>query len=259
VSVSLRPSEASSPASIPFNLFVCRGCLGSCSYCAIPRSIGRVHSKDVDDIVAEFRYGLDEGHLLFNILGDDPGCWGQDRGHEFPELLSALLAAAADETSDRAGSETRPVRFRIREIHPKYLTRYGSQITALPGFSAVEGILVPVQSGSDRILDLMQREHTTERLMRTVNRIREAAPGVRLETQMIVGFPSETDDDFAATLDFVRDAGFDSVVVFPYHDKPGTVSSELGDKVAEETIQRRMRAAFKYFRGHKIRAYYSCP
>jgi len=249
---------AGSTAHTPFNLFVCRGCVGQCSYCAIPRSIGTVRSKDITAVLGELEAGLEAGHRVFNILGDDPGCWGQDIGAEFPHLMRALLAAADQWAAAPVNPNGRRASFWIREIHPKHVTRFAS-MSALPGFSAVKGMLVPVQSGSDRLLELMQREHSSQQLLRALARIREHSPGIRLETQIILGFPTETDADFAATLDFVRDGRFSSVVVFPYHDKPDTVASEITEKVDDAVIQRRMHAAFKYFRTHRIKAYYSCP
>jgi len=244
-------------------LFVSRGCVGSCSYCAIRRSIGRVRSKSIHDVVGELRRGIAEGYRTFEILGDDPGCYGVDIEASLPELLSALLdAAAAEEAEPGARASLNgdtPIRFRIREIHPRFLVRYHEEMLNLPGFSRVDNVLCPVQSGSDRILTLMQREHTADELLGAIQRIRELSPDVTLDTQIIVGFPTETDAEFHQTLDTIKAAGFDSVVVFPYHDKVGTVASKLADKIADSEIERRMRAAFRFFRHEGIAAYYSCP
>ena len=240
----------------PFFLFVCRGCQGACSYCAIRRSIGHVRSKPVDQILAEFRQGLDEGYRTFGILGDDPGCYGVDISESLPSLIEQLFAASDAYESDK---DAAPIRFQIREIHPKFLVRHYREMLDLPGFSRVENLLCPVQSGSDRVIQLMERQHTSAELLETIQAVRQRYPGVTMDTQMIVGFPTETSAELQETLDFVKAGGFHSVVVFPYHDKVGTASSELDGKVPPDEIRNRMRHAFSFFRHEGIAAYYHCP
>lgn len=123
----------------------------------------------------------------------------------------------------------------------------------------MEDILCPIQSGSDRILGLMRREHAADDLLRTLRSIKTRFPDVRLETQIIVGFPTETDADLARTLEFIADARFDSVVVFPYDDKEGTAASALRGKVSREETRRRIRAAFRCLHRSHIKTYHSCP
>jgi tRNA A37 methylthiotransferase MiaB len=247
-------------AETPFNLFVCRGCTGLCSYCAIRRSIGPAKSKPVQEVRAEFMKGLDQGYRTFNILGDDPGCYGLDLSATLPDLLGTLLETAASrEALSREQAETTPmpIRLQLREVHPKYLVRYQQEILDLTHPQPLS-VLCPIQSGSDRVLELMQREHCASELLDALSRLRVAYPTMQLDTQIIVGFPTETRADFERTLDFVRDAQFDSVVVFPYHQKEGTAASRLDGAVSRAEIDRRMRAAFRYFRDRGIRAYRSC-
>jgi threonylcarbamoyladenosine tRNA methylthiotransferase MtaB len=250
-----------SPTEEPYYLFVSRGCVGSCSFCAIPRSIGRVASKSVDAVLAEFRTGLDAGFRTYLVLGDDPGCYGLDISTSLPQLMRELFeycdvfeAEAEGEADGKAA-----IRFHIREIHPKFLVRYHEEILALPGASRIEEILCPVQSGNDRVLRLMRRQHSSGELLRAVQAIHRTAPSVRLTTQMIVGFPTETPDEFQDTLDFVKAGGFESVVVFPYDDKQGTVASALSDKIAPKEITARVDLAFRYFRAQGIEVHPSCP
>jgi tRNA A37 methylthiotransferase MiaB len=214
----------------------------------------------VDDILAEFHRGVDEGYRIFNVLGDDPGCYGVDLSSSFPRLLDALFdASRLRGGSGQLHATTGNIRFHLSEIHPKHLILYDRELLGLPGLPMLKNILIPIQSGSDRVLQLMEREHSAASLLQTLHRIRRRCPGVRLETQIIVGFPSETDSDLEKTLDFVRSARFDSVVVFPYHDKEGPFASKHDAKIPPEEIQRRMRSAFRYFRRARIRAYDSCP
>lgn len=238
-------------------LFICRGCHGKCSYCAIRRSVGTVRSKPVSAVVAELRRGLRAGYRDFSILGDDPGCYGMDNHERLPDLMNALMLSLADVPVAKEGLPD--VRFHIKEIHPKFLIQYEGQILEQPFARLIKSMLCPVQSGSDRILALMQREHTAAELKQVLLKTRRKLPQLDLETQMIVGFPSESDADFAATLDMVRQSQFKSVVVFPYHDKEGTPASELTDKVPPAVVRKRMQTAFGYFWKHGIKAYYSCP
>jgi len=244
----------------PFNLFICRGCTGLCSYCAIRRSIGPVKSKSAEQVLSEFLHGLTAGHRTFTILGDDPGCYGLDRGTTLPDLLGKILEAAAtwEQTAPAASRHDSPLQLHLREIHPKYLIRYESPILRLPGLPLLS-ILCPIQSGSDRLLQLMQREHSSGELLHVLERLREINPGMRLDTQIIVGFPTETPADLERTLEFVKRARFDSVVVFPYHAKKGTLASGLQGEITRPEIARRMRAAFRYFRSERIAAFRSCP
>jgi tRNA A37 methylthiotransferase MiaB len=245
------------PRSEPWSLFVCRGCRGKCTYCAIRRSIGALQSKPIVTVVDEFRAGIRAGFREFSILGDDPGCYGLERGDTLPALVEAL-ADACDEPEPRAAIDGHAV-LHVREIHPKFAIAYEKALTAASSFRRVKTVLCPVQSGSARILERMGREHAPGDLLKTMVRARTTNPDVRLETQIIVGFPSETDDDFGDTLRLVRDAGFSSVVVFPYHDKEGADATALEPKVPPEIIRRRMRAAFRYFRRELVAAWYSCP
>ncbi len=248
-----------SPPSTPFYLFICRGCLGLCSYCGIRKSIGTVHSKPLGSVVAELQGGIKDGYNEFTILGDDPGCYGIDVDRTLPELLQALFAVAAEAEQSRgdSGSSGKPIVFHLNEIHPKYLIPYSEKFLAMERFASVRSILCPIQSGSNRILDLMQREHTAEQFERAVKNIRAQQPRTFFHTQMIVGFPSETEEDFQQTLDLVARCRFDSVVIFPYDDKNRTGSSLLQEKIPSPVIKKRMKEAFRFFKKAGVPAFYN--
>jgi tRNA A37 methylthiotransferase MiaB len=244
-----------------YYLFVCRGCQGQCAYCAIRRAVGPVRSKPLNAVVAEFRRGIEKGYTDFSILGDDPGCYGLDIGSSLPELLQVLQTERC-EMIDRArqnGDSPPEIGFHVKEIHPKFVIRYGDELIRLCREGAIKSLLCPIQSGSDPVLELMVREHTVADLQQVLRRVRQASPGLDLSTQVIVGFPSETAEDFQETLRVVREVGFNSVVVFPYHDKEGTPASRLEGKLPQGLIRQRMRQAFRYFRGEGVKAYYNVP
>jgi threonylcarbamoyladenosine tRNA methylthiotransferase CDKAL1 len=244
-----------------YYLFVCRGCLGKCAYCAIRRAVGPVRSKPVETVLAEFRQGVERGYRDFSILGDDPGCYGLDIGSSLPELLRSLQAErrALAHRVRKDGDESAQIGFHIKEIHPKFLIRYADDLAELCREGPIKSLLCPLQSGNDRVLKLMAREHTLADFQQVLERFRRAGPHLDLTTQIIIGFPTETEEEFLDTLRAVRDIRFDSVVVFPYHDKEGTLSSRLEGKISQEIIRRRMRQAFRYFRREGIKAYYNVP
>ncbi len=238
-------------------LFICRGCMGKCSYCAIRNSVGTVRSKPIGRILGEFQAGLGKGYHDFSLLGDDPGCYGLDIQSTFPDLLRELFAADSRPEADEEAHDG--TRFHIKEIHPKFLIHYTDAFLEMERFDSVKSILCPVQSGSDRILGLMQREHTGRMVKESVLKIKRRHPDILFETQIIIGFPSETREDFYSTLELVKDSGFNAVVVFPYHEKTGTMSVKIAEKVPEKIIRRRMKEAFQYFGRAGIGAYYNCP
>ena len=256
-----RFADILSPPVTPYYLFACRGCLGQCSYCAIRKSIGPVVSKPIAAVVAEFQQGVKDGYRDFTILGDDPGCYGVDLGSSLPELLQALFAAASEGEARQRRTDAAPKRaaFHLNEIHPKFLISYADSLLAMERFSSVSSILCPIQSGSSRILELMQREHSAEQFEEVVKKIRTQLPQTIFSTQIIIGFPSESEDDFHVTLDRVARCQFNSVVIFPYDDKYGIDSARLPDKVPEPIIQKRMRKAFQYFAKAGVTAYYKLP
>jgi tRNA A37 methylthiotransferase MiaB len=246
------------PPVTPYFLFVCRGCLGKCSYCGIRRAIGSVRSKPVATVVTEFQQGIKDGYRDFTILGDDPGCYGIDLGSSLPELMKALFTSAPD-AGDQKNGVKRDITFHLNEIHPKFLIPYADKFSEMERFSSVRTILCPIQSGSNRILELMQREHTIEQFEEAVKKIQIRHPQVLFSTQIIIGYPTETEDDFHMTLECVARCQFNSVVIFPYDDKSGTDSSLISDKVPSEIIEKRVLKAFKYFAKANVTAYYKCP
>lgn len=249
--------------SVPryYYLLVCRGCLGKCSYCAIRRSIGPVISKPAEQICDEMNAGYIQGFRNFVVLGDDPGCYGVDIGSSFAELLETLErhGDSLRQQEMPSSGQNVDINFHLKEIHPKFLIANTGRLLQGRAMSRVQELLSPIQSGSDRILQLMQREHTIADLQQSLAALCKRNPAITLSTQLIVGFPGETDADFARSLDVVSNGMYRSVVVFPYDDKGGTSAADLPEKVPHKVITARIRAAFRHFRKHGVQAYYSCP
>ncbi len=235
-----------------YKLFICRGCTGKCSYCAIKYAIGPVKSTPIDTVVEELKKGLDAGYKNIIILGDDPGCYGIDLKITFPDLLRKLV-----EVMEK--SDNKKAQFHIYDIHPKWIIKYKDELKEILKFKRITGILCPIQSGSDRVLELMEREHTIGDLREVFKSIQEINPDIKISTEIITGFPSETEEEFLETLEFVKDIQFDYTLIFPYHEKEMTPSGALGNKVPKDIIQKRLKRGLKYIRKNKLRVYKSCP
>lgn len=122
----------------------------------------------------------------------------------------------------------------------------------------VDEIVCPLQSGNDRILRRMVREHTADAYETAVRRLRRANPAMVLSTQIIAGFPGETEEEYHESIDLLARLRFDEVVVFGYADKANTAASRMAGKVGSRTIRRRVRRGIKHLRQHGIKAYYRC-
>ena len=238
----------------------CRGCFGGCSYCAIQRAIGPLKSCSQEEVLNQFNIGLNAGYKDYVILGDDVGAYGLDINSTFPDMLRWLL-----EESDNLGvasslgkNEDMRVDFHIEEIHPKWLVMYEKEILNILKLNKVRSMLCPVQSGSNRILELMNRGHTGESIEAVLSLIRSINPGIQITTQIIVGFPSETDYDFNATLDFIVRNHFNGVTIFPYHEKENVSSVRIVPKISDDSIEKRINKAIRYLKNNKIKVQLSC-
>jgi MiaB/RimO family radical SAM methylthiotransferase len=243
------------------NLFICRGCLGNCSYCAIRRAIGSLESQPVELVVRQFKEGFNAGYRDFVILGDDVGAYGQDINNTFPELFSRLI-----DESNKFSVQSSPklkkngeIGFYIEELSPKWLILFNERLLDLFRAKQIRSILCPIQSGSDRILKLMNRHHNSKGIADHLLKLRTVNPEIQLSTHIIIGFPSETEEDFDKTLDLLNKIHFDIVVIFPYHEKENTPAIRVNPKIPDDVIRERVKKAQKYFKKQKIKVYLSCP
>ena len=259
--INTRINSSMTRSGKEYQLLVSRGCQGKCSYCAIKYAVGPVKSKPVENVLTEMRAGVKEGYRKFVVLGDDPGCYGLDIGKTFPELLEELIQEANN--LDREQSESKgknsDIEFHVNEIHPKFLILYQNEIMKNLQDKRVKSVLCPVQSGDDRVLDLMGREHTIAEFKNVVRNIRDTNRNVKLYTHIIVGFPSETTEEFQDTLNAIKGLHCDYVVVFPYHEKQHTPAAGIDGKLPAEVISKRVADAFRYFKSHNVTAYHRCP
>jgi len=210
---------------------VSMGCNSVCSYCIVPAVRGREQSRRPGEIVAEVEALAREGVKEVTLLGQNVNSWGRDLAPElrteFGELLRACDAVDGIE------------RIRFTSPHPKDF-RPPVIAAIAESRSVCEHVHLPLQSGSTRILKAMRRTYTRDRYLRLVSELREAIPDLALGTDVIVGFPGETEDDFRETLDVVEEVGYDSAFTFVYSPRSGTEAAQMTDQVPEEVKRDRM-------------------
>ena len=202
---------------------IMEGCDNFCSYCIVPYVRGREISKPVDDILGEARSLIGQGVKEITLLGQNVNSynWEQEGGHwRFPDLLKRL------------GSLKGLVRLRFTTSHPKDVS-----FDLIHSFKDIPNLCphihLPFQAGSNRILKSMKRRYTREDYMKLVENLKKVNPGIAITSDVMVGFPGETDKDFEETLDLIRHVRFDSLYSFKYSDRTGTAAEKLGNKVVE--------------------------
>ena len=203
------------------------GCNNFCTYCIVPYVRGREKSRVFERIVDECRRLVDDGVREVTLLGQNVNSYGKDLYGElrFAELL-------------RAVGETGVERIRFTSSNPKDLSP--EIINAMAEVSNVMPHLhLAVQSGSSRVLKAMNRSYTREQYIDLAKRIKTAVPGIALTTDIIVGFPGETEEDFEQTLSLVREVGFSSAYTFIYSKRPSTPAAKIEDDTPREVIQER--------------------
>ena len=211
---------------------VIHGCDEFCSFCIIPYRRGRQKSRPVEEVAREVELLVRRGVREVTLLGQTVDAYGHDLP-ERPDLADLLEAI-----HDVEGLE----RIRFLTSHPNYMSdRIIEAVAGLP--KVCEHVNLPFQAGDDRVLRDMRRGYDADDYRRLVGRIRDAIPGVSMSTDVIVGFPGETDDEFESTLDLIRDVRFDKVHVAAYSDREGTIAHRrMEDDVPHEVKRARALA-----------------
>ena len=212
---------------------IMRGCNNFCHYCIVPYTRGRERSRDVESILKEVRDLRDKGYKEVTLLGQNVNSYRLENPDnlgtlDFPNLLR------------RVAEEVPEMRVRFTTSHPKDMSDETLKVIAeMP--NVCKHIHLPVQSGSDRILKLMNRKYTREWYMDRVHAIRRIIPDCGLSTDIFVGYHSETEEDHQLSLSLMREVGYDSAFMFKYSERPGTYASKhMPDNVPEEEKIRRL-------------------
>ena len=232
-------TEKAKDKNEPFLLEVCRGCLGRCTYCGIRYSIGETRSRPIEKIVEQFRLGQGQGYKIFLLVGDDVGCYGKDIGSDLAVLIGQL-AKYRKESS--IGLDT---------ISPDRLIAILPRIKPYLKKRFINFAYLPVQSGSDRILKLMDRGYSAGQFRDSILQLIRCNPEIEIKTDFMVGFPGETENDFKASLnllmDFCRNVRI--VNVYLFDKKEGTraadFTSQIPGRIKEER-KNRMRSLAEF-------------
>lgn len=203
------------------------GCDNFCSYCIVPYVRGREMSRPIDDIAAELATLADEGIREITLLGQNVNSYGRDLYGE--PRFAQVLALAGQSGVDRV---------RFVTSHPKDLLP--ETIEAMAAYDNIMPQLhLPLQSGSNRVLRAMNRSYDVERYLGLVRDLRTAIPDISLSTDIIIGFPGETEDDFRETLDVVGEVGYGQMFRFIYSKRPGTPAVTMPDDTPREVLVER--------------------
>ena len=210
---------------------IMRGCNNFCSYCVVPYTRGRERSRDVDSILNEIRDLEARGYKEVTLLGQNVNsyCWLNEEGREirFPELLEIV-------------AQNTQMRIRFTSSHPKDMSDETLEVISRHD-NLCKFIHLPVQSGSNKILKLMNRKYTREWYLDRIAAIRRILPEATIGTDVFCGFHDETEEDHRETLSLMREVGFDTAFMFKYSERPGTFASKhLEDNIPEEVKIRRL-------------------
>ncbi len=221
---------------------VTQGCDNFCAYCVVPFLRGREESRKPQDIISEIGILADHGVKEVTLLGQNVNSYGRTIGgsHDFSTLLREV------------GSIEGIERIRFTTSHPKDISE-----NIIVCFAEVdklcEHIHLPVQSGSNNILKRMNRHYTREDYLNKINRLKEVCPGISITSDIIVGFPGETEKNFQQTLDLMEEIRFDSVFSFKYSEREGTAAIHFDNKVDEDVKNRRLQAVQSLQKTHSLK------
>lgn len=217
---------------------IAEGCDHPCSFCVIPNLRGKFRSRRFESVVAEAEALVADGVREITLIGQDTTCYGEDMG--LKDGLAMLL--------DRLAQIEGLVWLRFLYAYPNKIT--GKLLETIAKHEKICKYLdVPLQHASGSVLKTMKRGANAEILLKTLEKVRKAVPGIAVRTSFIVGFPGETAEDFAALEEFVREARFDWMGVFTYSDEEGSKAFGMEGKVAKRTIEQRKRALMKLQKG----------
>ena len=206
-----------------------QGCNNFCSYCIVPYVRGRERSRDAKDIVKEVKELAARGFKEVLLLGQNVNSYKAESGKDFIKILGAIDKVKGIE------------RIRFMTSHPK--DAHKELFLAMRDLGKVcEHLHLPMQSASDRILKLMNRKYTSRKYWKLAEEYKRIVPGGSISTDVIVGFPSESDSDFQKTCDMIKAVGFDSAYTFKYSPRPPAKSTAMEDDVSAETKAKRLAA-----------------
>ena len=227
-----------------FHIRISWGCKGNCSYCAIKKAIPFFKSKQFDECIREFKRGLKEGYKYFILDASDVGAYGLDKNSNFPDLLDEMTKISGD------------YKISIRELHPRWIVKYIDYLEEIVKRHKMLILDIALQSANSRILKLMYRYSDKDKIRDAVLRLRKATPDVLLTVECIIGFPTETWEEFEETLHFIRDVGFNGGQIYLFSCKNGTEAENIAPKIANEEMIKRLQYSKKFLKTIGYHTYY---
>lgn len=219
---------------LPINV----GCLGACTYCKTKHARGHLGSYTIDSLVGRVKSVVSDGVKEIWLSSEDTGAYGRDIGVNLPTLLNALVAELPADASTM---------LRIGMTNPPFILEHLKEIAEVLRHPCVYSFLhVPVQSGSDAILSAMNREYTVGEFRTVVDTLTELVPGMQIATDIICGFPGETDEDFEQTVNLIKEYKFSQVHISQFYPRPGTPAARM-KKVPSNVVKRRSRELTNVF------------
>ncbi|XP_051217390.1 uncharacterized protein [Lolium perenne] len=219
---------------LPINV----GCLGACTYCKTKHARGHLGSYTIDSLVDRVKIVVSEGVREIWLSSEDTGAYGRDIGTNLPNLLNAIVAELPADRSTM---------LRIGMTNPPFILEHLNEIASVLRHPCVYTFLhVPVQSGSDVVLKAMNREYTVSEFRMVVDTLCELVPGMQIATDIICGFPGETDEDFAQTVSLVKEYQLPQVHISQFYPRPGTPAARM-KKVPSIEVKKRSRELTSVF------------
>lgn len=229
-----RPAPAARPSKISAWVAIMKGCDNHCSYCVVPATRGPEVSRPSSPILAEVTELAENGYKEINLLGQNVNSYGKKLHPkiDFPRLL-------------RMVAEVEGIRrIRFMTSHPKDLTDDLIEVMATTE-KVCPSIHLPLQAGSNRILRMMNRGYTSAQYLERLERLKKALPDITVSTDIMVGFPTETEEEFRETLNVMETARYDSIYLFNYSKRPGTPSAEYEGALTRKVSQSRFERALR--------------
>jgi threonylcarbamoyladenosine tRNA methylthiotransferase MtaB len=221
-----------------FYISVATGCTGHCTYCSERPVYGKVKSRPMDEIISEFKEGLKQGYNRFSLIATDLGSYGIDIDCNLHELLGKMIKI----------ENKKNYKIILNQVGFLQLKKISSDMEEIFASGKIEKLDCPVQCGSNRILKLMGRRHTAEEWREYMLGVNKKFPKIQLSTQFMVGFPTETDEDFKATLQLLdRPLVLDSIYVFKFSGRPAVGASKISGQVPEETKELRYKKLWQKY------------
>lgn len=225
-----------------YHFRIARGCKGHCTYCGIRFAIGPLRSRPLEECLRDYRELLAMGRRNFHILAEDVGAYGLDIGCTFADLLDRM--SELDRGLD--------VRWQITEVNAVWAVKYRAALARAIRTGKLTALQIAQESGSPRILRRIKKYSLVEHIEAAITEFKQANSMVRLSGLFIVGFPSETEEEFQQTLEFIRRNYQDGVNLAPYSDREGTAASQFTEKIDGATIRTRLERAMEILDSDRI-------